>query len=293
LGLGALWLLRLGARAARKRFEPRDLVPLAYAFSGITYYFAFKWSAVVHSYWAWSSLPFFAIACADLITGLVRWARARGRGSATATSPTSGGGWLPVVAILASAGLLAPLASRHLHVVPKARHAGGSMWFVAPIRGPVASYDSARASLRFAKWVRARTRRTTGVRVAAGFEDFLPEHRWYVTLDRMTRKAPRVPRRAPFTDAAPDGWVSVGLVGDLSFEESAELAARHPYRQYGRFYMVDHRREEVDVEVWDLMPGEMTLGHWLLVSPYEPPLRAERFAAAEARLRQAAVARAR
>ncbi|MDH3656330.1 MAG: glycosyltransferase family 39 protein, partial [Myxococcales bacterium] len=64
LGLCGAWLVAWGARLVRSRAEARDLVPIAFLVAGLAHYLTFRWSAIVHSYWAWPILPFVSIGVA-------------------------------------------------------------------------------------------------------------------------------------------------------------------------------------------------------------------------------------
>jgi 4-amino-4-deoxy-L-arabinose transferase-like glycosyltransferase len=279
LGLSAGWLLAYAARLPAGRATARDLVPLVYGLGGAVHYWVFKWSAIVHSYWAWTMLPFVAIACASVIvtmgSTLARWASPRvGRGL----------GWVAGAAV----GLaLVPLVVRAADIVPPARRVGGSMWWVAPVRGPVATdYRSGRPELRFAEQVRAWTDRRTGVLVHRSIENLNPEPRFNTHLDRERRDVLSVPSRLPVLEGV-DGWVFIGVIGQVPRHRIAALASEHPYWEYDRFFMVDLRRPGPDVQVWSLEPEEPGLAWRYFVSPFEGPVVARRWAALERAMREA------
>ncbi|MFW6051957.1 MAG: glycosyltransferase family 39 protein, partial [Myxococcota bacterium] len=77
LALCGGWVAAYVVRLARGRARARDLVPVVYAYGGVIHYLVFKWSAVVHSYWAWTTLPFVAIACATSLVAAGGWVARR------------------------------------------------------------------------------------------------------------------------------------------------------------------------------------------------------------------------
>ncbi|MFW6085966.1 MAG: ArnT family glycosyltransferase [Myxococcota bacterium] len=278
LGMAGVWLGAYVVRLGRGRARARDLAPLVFALGGACHYWVFKWSATVHSYWAWTMLPFFAIACASVTVTTGRWLVRR-------AEPRLGRP-LAVAAGALVGLLLVPLVVRSADIVPPARRVGGSMWWVAPVRGPVATdYRSGRPELRFAEQVREWTDRRTGVLVHRSIMALNPEPRFDATLDRETRPTGRIVDGGP-PHPGVDGWVLIGVVGDVPFEQIADVAARHPYWQYGRFFMVDLRRSEQDVRVYDLMRVSPSPAWWYFVSPFEDPVRVERPAETERALRE-------
>ncbi|MFW6052108.1 MAG: hypothetical protein ACODAU_13100, partial [Myxococcota bacterium] len=176
---------------------------------------------------------------------------------------------------------LVPLAVRSVDIVPPARAVGGSMWWVAPVRGPVATdYRSGRPELRFAEQVRAWTDRRTGVQVHRSIRALNPEPRFDTHLDRERMDVNGLAVHTPFRRGV-DGWVLIGTVAGVPASRLAELASDHPYRQYGDFFMLDLRREGPDVEVWELVPKEPGLAWSYFVSPFEGPVTPRRDPEAE------------
>jgi 4-amino-4-deoxy-L-arabinose transferase-like glycosyltransferase len=277
-------------RAIRRRLAIRDLVPFTFAVTGVTHYVVFRQSAVVHEFWAWHTLPFVAIACA---TSLI----AAGRFIATTVGARLGGGdassaRATLLASVVLAVFMWPFALHAARVIPDGRRVGGSMWFVAPVRGPEPfPYDSGRVELRFAELVNEWTDRDTGVLVNGRLYRIVPEPRWEITLDRELRRAHVVPRVPPKVGAVA-GWVYLARRDDVSEGSRMELAARHPYTEVGPFFMADLRTEGENVRAFDLVPGESSLVHSLFVSPFEPPLVAERNEERERALRDAVRTRA-
>lgn len=281
--LSALWLVTYFVRLARGRAERRDLFPVAYAIAGTLHYFLFKWSAILHEYWAWTGTPFLAFATASMVLSLGAFLR-----DAVARRMPEGRTKLaPLLAASLTGVLLLPLAVRAIDLVPKGRRVGGSLWFVAPTRGPeIAEYHPGFPELRFAKQVRAWTDRSTGVLVHRGIERLVPEPRFYSTMDRETRHVASIPRRPTPATETIRGWVLIGRIEDFRSDELAQLAARHPYRQYDAFFMADLRTEGEAIEVWTLATEPMTAWYWFWESQFEPPKRAARAPDLEARLRE-------
>jgi len=266
LSVWAGWVTVWAARAVRGKAQARDLVPIAFLVSGFIHYWTFRWSAVVHSYWAWPMLPSVAIAVAASLIAMARWIR-----------PRAG----VVAASLAVLLLLAPLAFRVVQIVPEGRRVGGSMWFFTPVRGEIDEYDSGRPELRFARRVKAWTDRNTGVQLHTSLKGRRLEPRFDITLDRVTHRWEQKPRTEIPNEQGATGWVFVAVVEAFSEQERAAFASRHPYRQYGDYFMVDLRRDGRDVEAWTLTPLPYSPRWWLLHSAFEPPVHASRSVAIE------------
>jgi 4-amino-4-deoxy-L-arabinose transferase-like glycosyltransferase len=265
LGLCAAWAAAWVARHIRGMTRPRDLVPIAFLVAGLIHYWTFRWSAVVHEYWAWPMLPGVAIAVTGSLFAAAAWIRPRvGLAASVAV-------WL----------LLVPLALRDAHLVPMGRYVGGSMWFFTPVRGAVDTYDSGRPELRFAERVKEWTDRSTGVQLHTSLKPRRLEPRFDITLDRPTHRWSQNPRRTIPNKLGVNGWVFVASVDAFSEEERAAWASHHPYRQFGDYFMLDLRQEERDIEVWSLDPLPNNARWWLFHSPFEPPVRATRDIAAE------------
>ncbi len=286
LALCGAWLVAWGARLARSIANARDLVPIAFLVAGLAHYLTFRWSAIVHSYWAWPMLPFVSIAVATSLLAIGRSIETRidqafeGRLSLGARTK------LARAAALGVAIFLLPLAIRDAQIVPKGRYVGGSMWFFTAVRGAIDTYDSGRAELRFAERVKAWTTRSTGVQLHPSLQSRRLEPRFDITLDRATyRWSPR-PRPHITNDQGIDGWVFIAPVGELPENERIELAARYPYRQFDGYFMVDLRTEGTDIEVWNVTPQATTPRWWLFHSAFEPPVTASRSTAKEAFLRR-------
>ena len=175
--------------------------------------------------------------------------------------------------------LLVPLAIRVLDLVPEGRYVGGSMWFFTPVRGAMDTYDSGRPELRFAERVKAWTDRDTGVQLHTSLKHLRLEPRFDITLDRVTHRWSQNPRVEIPNHQGATGWVFVAALDAFPEEQRAAFASRHPYRQFGDYFMVDLRREARDIEAWGLTPVEATPRWWLFHSSFEPPMRATRLVA--------------
>jgi hypothetical protein len=275
LGLCAVWLGAWAARATKGLGRGRDLIPLAFLVAGLIHYWTFRWSAIVHSYWAWPMLPGVAIIVAVSLFTAGRWIR-----------PRAG-----LAASFSVLLLVAPLAVRVVQIVPEGRRVGGSMWFFTPVRGAMDRYDSGRPELRFAKRIKAWTDRETGVQLHTSMKPRRLEPRFDITLDRVTHRWVRNPRPEIPNSKGVTGWVFVAALDAFPEEERAAFATRHPYRQYGGYFMLDLRSDEPDVEAWGLTPFSPGAGWWLFRSAFEPPVRATRLIAAEQTLRRKAAER--
>ncbi|MGB8330517.1 MAG: glycosyltransferase family 39 protein [Polyangiales bacterium] len=265
LGLCAAWIGLWGIRAVRGSAKARDLMPIAFLVAGVIHYWTFRWSAIVHSYWAWPTLPAVAITVAASLLAISRWIRQRAGPAAS----------------LAVLLLLVPLAIRVVQIVPEGRHVGGSMWFFTPVRGVIEPYDSGRPELRLARRIKRWTDRNTGVQLHTSLKPLRLEPRFDITLDRVTHRWAQNPRVDLRNKQGASGWVFVAAVAAFTLEERARLASQHPYRQYGDYFMLDLRHEAREIEAWVLTPLPYDLRWWLLHSPFEPPVRATRAVAIE------------
>ena len=265
LGLCAAWFAAWVLRVFRGAAQPRDLVPGSFLIAGLIHYWTFRWSAIVHSYWAWPLLPGVAIAVVVSLSAMAEWIRGQ-RGAA---------------ASMAVVLLLIPLVVRVVQIVPQGRAVGGSMWFFTPVRGPMDTYDSGRAQLRLAERVKAWTDRSTGVQLHTSLKPFRLEPRFDITLDRVTHRWSQNPRIEIPNSQGATGWVFVASVHAFSEQERAAFAARHPYRQFDDYFMLDLRRNARDIEAWGLTPVPYSPKWWLLHSAFEPAVRATRLIAVE------------
>jgi len=265
LGLCVAWVAAWAVRAVRGTARARDLIPVAFLIAGLIHYWTFRWSAIVHSYWAWPMLPAVAIAVPVSLFAMARWIRER----------------VGIAASFSVLLLLVPLAIRVLDLVPEGRYVGGSMWFFTPVRGSMDTYDSGRPELRFAERVKAWTDRDTGVQLHTSLKHLRLEPRFDITLDRVTHRWSQNPRVQISNHQGATGWVFVAALDAFPEEQRAAFASRHPYRQFGNYFMLDLRREARDIEAWGLTPVEATPRWWLFHSSFEPPMRATRLVAAE------------
>ena len=265
LGLSVAWIAVWVVRLVRGTARARDLVPLAFFAAGLIHYWTFRWSAIVHSYWAWPVLPAVAIAVTTSLFAMARWVRERAGAAAS----------------LSVLIFLLPLVVRVAEIVPEGRHVGGSMWFFTPVRGAMDRYDSGRPELRFAERVKSWTNRRTGVQLHTSMKPLRLEPRFDITLDRVTHRWSRNPRTEIPNEKGVDDWVFVASVKAFPIEERAAFASRHPYRQYGDFFMVDLRRDGRSIEIWGAVPMAQNPRWWLLHSAFEPPVRETRLIAVE------------
>jgi hypothetical protein len=265
LALCAAWMAAWGVRVVRGTARARDLVPVAFLIAGLIHYWTFRWSAIVHSYWAWPMLPAVAIAVPVSLFAMTRWLRER---AGTAVS-------FSVVL------LLIPLAIRVVQLVPEGREVGGSMWFFTPVRGAMDTYDSGRPELRFAEHVKSWTDRSTGVQLHTSLKRLRLEPRFDITLDRVTHRWSQNPRSEIPNDKGATGWVFVAALDAFTEEQRAVFASRHPYRQLGNYFMVDLRTSARDIQAGGWTPAPMSARWWLLRSAFEPPVSSSRLTAVE------------
>ena len=155
------------------------------------------------------------------------------------------------------------------------------MWFFRPVRGAMDTYDSGRPELRFAERVKAWTDRETGVQLHTSLKPLRLEPRFDITLDRVTHRWSQNPRVEIPNSKGAKGWVFIATLDAFPEERRAVFASRHPYRQFGDFFMLDLREEARDIEAWSSTPVAMDPRWWLLHSAFEPPVSVARFIAAE------------
>lgn len=270
LALCTIWVGVSAVRAARGRGSTRDLVPLAFLLGGVVHYWTFRWSAIVHSFWAWTLLPGVAIALAASLLGMAGWIRQRA-------------GALASLSVLL---LVLPLVVRSAELVPEGRRVGGSMWFFTPVRGVVETYDSGRPELRLAAWLKSWTERDTGIEIHTSLKPKRLEPRFDITLDRVTHRWVQNPRAVIPNGKGASGWVFVAAVEAFSEDERAAWAARYPYSQYGDYFALDLRESGTRIEAWALPPSDPTTRWWLFHSAFEPPVRETRAIAVEQALRR-------
>lgn len=284
LGLAAAWLLWQCTRLVRGTLELRGVIPLGFLLSGGVIYALFLQSAMIHSYWAWYLLPFFAVAAAELTLTL---GAAVAAGAARLLTRLSAGptvGWLggrtaqTALAFVVALALLAPFAVHTAQLVPVGRRFGGSLWFAYPERGPIPRYLSGRRELAFARFVREMTARDVGVYVHGSFERLLPENRWFTTLDRAHERTEQLPPKPSKKKAKkkrlPGGWVAVGLATKALDRELAELSTRYTVLLVGPYFVVDYRRGP-GARVYEMRSDPAGAAYRFFVNADEPPLRFE------------------
>ncbi len=273
--VGTGWLLLWPLRLVRGRARHRDVLPLAFATAAVLHYGIFRWSATVHSYWAWPALPFLGIAFAEAFEAAGLFARSLGRRYASLAAL---GRLPPLRMLLPLASLLlvlTPLAAHVRHLVPAARRVGGAMWFVFDARGhPPAHYDSGQREILFAERVRMRTDRSTGVLLLAPLRRRNPEPRFLIALDREVAWIDR-PAQAFEPPERPgiDAWVMLGLASGLTPTWRQALIHTYPYEQCGDLFFVDLRRTTPNPRFGHWRPVSMPWWRRFLSAPYETPLR--------------------
>jgi 4-amino-4-deoxy-L-arabinose transferase-like glycosyltransferase len=276
LALGGVWLLWAAVEGLRGRAKARMLIPVSFAVTGAVFYGVFLQSAMVHSYWAWFFLPFFAIASTELVLGL---ARAAAGLAARVLKPSWARAGVGVVVTLAC---FAPFLTHAYRVIPVGRRYGGSMWFAVPERGPMPKYQSSRPELVFARFVRDATDRDVGVYLHTSFERTIPENRWFTTLDRSFKRTDKVPKavKRRLQKKLSGGWVLVGLTRAVPQSDILRIGNAHAVDFVGPYFMVDYRKPR-GVRVFDLVPGEASAAYRFFVTADEPPVSLVRNGAQE------------
>ena len=235
LALTAGWFAAQLVAIVRRRFELRNLIPMVMLVCGALHFTLFKASAYVHSFWGWYSCGAIAIIWATTMIALGQKVAAFAMAHVSGHRARLGMALTAAVALLS----LTPLVLRTTELFHPSRRVGGAMWFVAPIRGPIASYESGYDALSFAHAVRARTTRRTGVYVDRSIYQLAPEPRWFATLDRQTRDVSALPTRP--IEGPTHGWVYVARAQRLRTDRIRQLAEEHSVLQLGDFIMVDLR----------------------------------------------------
>ncbi len=265
LALVGGWLASACVRIGQGRLSARDLIAVAFGLGGAAHYVIFKWSAQIHSYWAWTMLPFFAIALADTALWIGERVRAALAGRAVQPQLVRG------LAAVAVAAAIAPLAWRSVTLVPKGRSVAGSMWFVTNVRSDTPeTYDSNRTYLEFALLVRERTTRATGVILDNNLAPRRGEVRFDTTLDRAQHWQSGPPGTMPRQTGVTDGWVYVADSSRIGRRTLARLAADHPVLIVDDLVMVDLRSSSPGVEAYRREPRPPTLWEAWWISPWEP-----------------------
>jgi 4-amino-4-deoxy-L-arabinose transferase-like glycosyltransferase len=265
--LGA-WLFRL----VRGRAQPRDLVPVSFAFAGITHTLLFKKTVLIHPYWPWPLNPFVAIAGATGLLFLVHVVRRGAR-----WIPGSKRVSTPAITALASMVVLGAFAAHHvpfsLHAFVEGRREYGSPGYKG--------YDPGYLGLRFAEQLQTWTRPDTRVVVHRAIRCRI---HFKSTADRMTVCSRHRRPKQPRSSREGGGAVFVGPVHGTKREHLVQAAASHPYRQYGLHYMVDYRQSGPDVRIWDLVAQPAPFTWRFFVNPWHGPHEVVRNHRAEARL---------
>jgi len=281
--MGGLWAVGLVWRHARGDVRAAELVPFGFAFAGVAHTVLFKQTVLVHIYWPWQLNPFLGLASAIVILWAVRGLERVAERVHVAARGELMGPWLRrVVVMVALAGTLGPFAWRYLaHVlpmIPEGRRVAGTYHYPG--------YQTEYLKVLFAHKVHDWTTFDTGVLLLRN----VPHRVEFIEpLDRVRGWAARPDRiTPPRLEGAGDGWVVVGDARTTPRDQVIAAAAEHPFRQYGLYFMVDHRTRGQNIAIWNLTPDAPSpWWWWFFVNAYEPPMRAERDAVAEDRLRKA------
>ena len=274
LGLGALWLIALLVRHSRRQARSADLVPFAFAFAGILHTLLFKKTVIVHIYWPWQLNPFVAMAAGIVLIGAYQQLR----GIATQSMQELPAWTRRSASAILAAVVFAPFAwsyfSHTLPLIPEARRVAGTFNHK--------NYESDHLKIVFGRQLRSWTANDTGVLIMR----HIPHRVEFIaTIDRIrgwTRRVDRI--RPPRLKGATGGWVAIGDVRRTPRAQIIAAAGSHPFKQYGLYFMVDHRVEGQDIEIHNLEPEEPSLWWRFFVNPYDPPMRPVRDREAEARL---------
>ncbi|MEL6180232.1 MAG: glycosyltransferase family 39 protein, partial [Myxococcota bacterium] len=261
-----LW--RLG-RSIRGEPIGRDVVILGYGVAGSLYVLLFKKTALIHIYWPWQFNIVLALTSATLVMAI---ADALYRPDA---------GWVRrLVTGVVALGLIGlwvgGFTAFSAPLIPEGRRLAGTFHHQG--------YKTEQIKVAFFAQVAQWTTFHTGVLV---MPHVAPRIEALATLDRIhvwTYRADRfvAPTQHP---EITDGWVLVGVVNQTSRRHLLRAAARHPYRQYGPYYMIDYRTQGRDIQIWNLTPERQpALSWWLWYSHHERPLLAERNLEAEERM---------
>lgn len=261
---GALWFIDFGVRAVQRTTTDRDLIPLVFGLGGAVHYVLFRWSAIVHSYWAWTMMPFFAVAIVDLASRLSR---------------------RRVLQVAAPALVATYLCFHTAQLFLPAREVGGAMWFVRRVRNhEIKPYHSSIRELRFAERVREWLDRDTGVLVHKSIQRLGPEPRFYITLDRAYIDIAKLPQPLPRQPL--QKWALIAQTSAYSPRERALFAGHYRYREQDGLFMVDFGSPADEPQVFRGEASAASLWHRYFVSAFHPPQTWIRDRAAEARLSQ-------
>lgn len=280
LGLGALWVAWLFRKAARRELKGRDLIPVAFLVAGTTHTLIFKRSAHIHSYWPWPLNPFVAIAAAEVVLATPRFLHRLGRllrpprpGRPGATSSP-----VAVPAGLTLAVLAAFFAVFLGHALPGLEEGRRCAGVLGQKRCPTGNEQAF-----FANLVREMTGRRTGVALAGGTAGRIQLN---TTMDRATRPIDRlVPLAKPDKELS-DGWVLIGRTNRNRDRQLRRLASCYPYSQYGRYFLVDFRRNGQRIRIHNLQSQPADWLWRFFVNAHASPLEAVRDPAEERNLRR-------
>jgi hypothetical protein len=100
-----------------------------------------------------------------------------------------------------------------------------------------------------------------------------------MALDRKTEQAKLGPDLS--WSHGQSNWVYIGRLSGRALESVRALAAKHPYRQIGNFYMLDLRRSAQDIQIWNLVEVPKSWSYWFFVNAYWPKFEPVRDAARE------------
>ena len=267
------WVFGFIVRHAQRRHRPADLIILAFFFAGTLHLLLFKSTALIHIYWVWQYNPFVALAGAATLLWLVRAPTDLLAPLLAPTAPRRA-----ALTALCAAAILAPFGAAYLThalpLIPEARRLAGTYNFP--------KYDSGYLKVLFAHKVNAWTTFDTGVMVHS---DLKHRVEFFAPLDRVRGTAHRVDRLTPPRHVpAKAGWVLIAPVKGTPRDQIVRAASRHPYYQYGLYFMVDYRKEGQDIQIWNLRSEPPTAAWSFFVNAFEPPMIAVRDPISERRL---------
>jgi 4-amino-4-deoxy-L-arabinose transferase-like glycosyltransferase len=252
LVLCVCWAGGLAVRLTRGRAHARDLVPVAFALSGVMHTALFRTTAVIHPYWPWPLNPFVAIAAAEVLL----WAARRA------------GRWIGRVnrrpSTWATAVVLGAFALWYLPFSARAYWEGRRVYGSVGYQGYDAGYLDVRFAEHVRRWTDPRTTLVAYPGLAAGVQ-------FVVTADRHTVRAADLDDESTREVALRGPLAFVGSVREVPRHRLAGWAARHRYRQVGGHFMVDRTRQGPDVRVWTMAPRPASIAWRYLVNPWHGP----------------------
>lgn len=281
LALAAAWLVAWLIRLPQGRALPRDLVILSFGFAGLMHLLLFKNSAMIHIYWNWQFNPFIAIAASVALLAPLKAAH-----HLSTRLPWSPELQQAVFAVASALLLFHPLLHTLLHtlpLIPELRRVAGAYG--------TQNYNSDLLRVLFAHQVHAWTSPDTGLLYHTSFlqtVESLPAFDRTRDLPSERFGHPHLlssPDLPTLQAQPPDGWVVLGTVRATPRKELLRAASKHPFKQFGLYYMVDRRTSGQDIQIWNLLPSRPTLAHRFFVNAFDPLYTPHRDPRAEQALR--------